>query len=150
MNTRMALWNDMTWLCEVSHSARNSGWTDTVDNFESKLVNVCVQTAWRSKLPNYTSDWIHCTKICPQNSKKFQTILVSVSKDKPPTHFCYSFSHFWMTRKMVSWVVGILCVFKEWMGLHKLLFQEPSVFMKETEYMTNVIRNDCQIMTNKF
>lgn len=110
----------------------------------------CVQTVWISKLPKCTTDGIDCTEIRSQNSKNFPIILVSASKDKPPTHFCYSFSHFWMTRKMVSWVVGILCVLKEWMGLHKHLFQELSVFIKETQYMTNVIRNDCQIMTNTF
>lgn len=37
-----SLVNDMTWLCGVSHSAKNPGWTDTVDNFESNLVHVCV------------------------------------------------------------------------------------------------------------
>lgn len=41
-HTDGSLVNDMIWLCEVSRSARNSGWTDTVDNFESNLVSVCV------------------------------------------------------------------------------------------------------------
>lgn len=151
MNRRMAIcW--MTWLGDVQFPTARGIQAEPIQQMtlHLNLSMCCVQTAQIPELPDYTIDWIDCIYICPPNSKNFQTIVVSVSKDKPPTHFCYSFPHFWVMRKMVSRVVGTLRVFKEWMVFPKLLFQELSVFIKETKHMTNVIRNDCQIMTNKF